>query len=312
MRSAERPSRPSIPRAVSLRASFLGGLALAAGASPSCRSVAPEETTGPEIPAVVAAPEIPRHGLGRPRSARADALARLAARTNPAAGETSGAPPATTGFPLPSRAVRSAPPRTSLRRALRETSVAGFAVTDEESLAAVLAPVQVATGLPIVVHPSAENAAFDAGVTFDLRLPNPIAVERLLDLVVELAGNDVVWTVRHGVALVTTRERAPERMALAVHDVRVLVAPRRDWISPRLDRLQLLGDADDGEAFGAVGEARRPYEPEQIVDLVVENIEPASWDEEGASIQVVNGLLFVRNTPDVHARVRRFLAALGS
>ena len=203
-------------------------------------------------------------------------------------------------------------PRNSLRRQVAETVVSTFVVEDEDSLTAVARQLQLQTGVTIVVHPSAEGEAFDAGVVFDFRFANPISLENLLDLVADLAGDEVVWRIRHGVVLFTSRARAQDEYVLAMHDIRRLVAPRRDWIAPRLDRLQLLGDADDGEQFGAIGEREADFDEDQVVTLVTENIERESWDLEGTSIEVSNGLLFVRHTPAVQRRVRAFLAVLGN
>jgi hypothetical protein len=198
---------------------------------------------------------------------------------------------------------------------LERTRVEGFQVEDEESLRAVTRRLQDASGVPIVVHPSAEEAAFAAGALFTLRLENPMLAKDVLNLVVGQAGPDVLWSVRHGTVLVTTLEKVEDRYVLATHDIRTLTTPRTDFLGPRIDRIRLLDeleDEDGGGPFGGVGERVSQYSDDDVVNLVQESVAIGTWEDEGVSIDAHEGLLIVKHTREVQQRIKYFLAVLGS
>jgi len=203
--------------------------------------------------------------------------------------------------------------RSSLRGELARTSVRRWKVEDEESLRRVAEGLQALSGLPIVVHPSAEAAALDAGVVFDFDFEHPILARDLLNLIARQAGEDVLWTVRHDVIWITTRERAGERYVLVLHDVRPQTFGRTDFSAPRIDRLRLLDDLEDddgGGPFGGVGEVYRQIEEDDLAALVQEAIAPGTWEDDGVSIEAANGFLFVEHTREVQRRIARFLDSL--
>jgi hypothetical protein len=203
----------------------------------------------------------------------------------------------------------------ALRARLRRERVPGFVLEDVESLRAAANALRTLTGLPIVVHARAEEAAVEAGAVFQLSLQNPIAADDLLDLLVEQAGGDVRWIVRHEAVVLTTVEDARGELALAMHDIRMLTTPRTDFVAPRLDRLRLIDELEDEDGhsvFGDIGESVTMMEEDDVVMLVQETIEPTTWDDDGVQIFAENGALFVRHTPAVQARVRAFLASLGA
>ncbi len=203
----------------------------------------------------------------------------------------------------------------ALGRRLATLRVSGFVVEEEESLREVAATLQTITGLPIVVHPAAEEAVFDAGVLFNLRLEYPLPAKSVLNLIAELAGDDVVWTVRHGVVLFTTRSRAGGGHVLVAHNVQALVAPRTEFLAPRIDRLRMADDYEDedgGGPFGAVAGFTRAFEEDQVVSLITENVARDTWSDDGVSIEMIDGHLFVRHTPETQRAIRLFLARLGA
>jgi len=196
---------------------------------------------------------------------------------------------------------------------LRRTTVPGFTVQDEESLTVVVDALRTTTGLPLVVDPAAEAAALDEGALFDLVLTNPLSARHVLDLIVEQAGPDVSWTIRHEAILVTTRAKTRGRVVTQAHDIHTLVASRTDFIAPRLDRIRLIDDLEDedgGGPFGSQEQSEPRFEADDLVTLVQENIAVGTWEDQAVSITAENGILFVVHTPEVQARVSRFLASL--
>ena len=212
-------------------------------------------------------------------------------------------------------APRPVPLPLPLRRELRTTRVPAFVVRDEESLAAVVENLRLTTGLPLVVAPVAEQAVVDAGVVFDFELTNPIRVMDLLNMIERQSGDEVRWTIRHEAVIFTTPDRAAGAKVLGVYDIRSLTFARTDFIGPRIDRLRLLDELEDddgGGPFGNLGEKVRQLAPEEVMDSVVENVAPGTWEEDGVSIDLGEGFLIVVHTPQVQAQVRRFLAKIGN
>lgn len=203
-----------------------------------------------------------------------------------------------------------------LEQRLKSVQVPGLTVRDEESLRAVVGQLRTMTGLPLIVDARAENAVLDEGVLFDFALQNPISVENLLELIVDAAGEDVTWVIRHDAVIITTREAARKgRMVLATYDVRSLTFGRTDFSGPRIDRIRLLDELEDddgGGPFGGVGESIQNMDQDALVELLRENVEPEAWEEEGATLEVNEGLLIVVHTPAVQRRVQHFLSRLGA
>ncbi len=200
-----------------------------------------------------------------------------------------------------------------LRDQLRTTSVQMPAVSEEESLTAVIDTLRTITGLPVVVAPAAQTAVTDAGIVFNFSFENRLSVEHALNLICGMAGETVTWTVRHDAVLVTTKEKARDKPIIVNHDVQDLIFGLTDFSGPRIDRLRLLDemqDDDGGGPFGGIGEKPKLLEPADLATLIQENVEVGSWQEEGVSIDAGEGYVLITHTPDVQTRVRQFLEDL--
>ncbi len=102
------------------------------------------------------------------------------------------------------------------------------------------------------------------------------------------------------------------RRTLEIHDIELLTRRVEDQPGP-----WLRGSESDGIfAGGALSfdEEQEGYalDPDELIDLVMTNIEPDSWEHERASIDVRGGRLFVVQTPEVHVQVERYLDHLRS
>ncbi|MBI5434856.1 MAG: hypothetical protein HZA52_18635 [Planctomycetes bacterium] len=198
----------------------------------------------------------------------------------------------------------------ALREQLAATRIPGLTVQQEESLSKVVDVVRTMTGLPLVVDPAAEAAATEAGVVFDLALQNPLTVEQALNIITKACGDTVSWTVKHDAVIVTTKTKARGELLIYNHDVQDLVFGLTDFTGPRIDRLRLLDDMKDddgGGPFGGVGESPSPIDVAQLKALIVENVEPGSWEQEGVRIDEGEGHVLVVHSPEVQAKVRQFL-----
>ncbi len=204
------------------------------------------------------------------------------------------------------------PVDTQLREQLGRTRVPALLIEDEEDLGVVVGYLSTVTGLPLVVDPLATQAAFEAGAVFSFDLPNPLTVDRALNLITAAAGPDVTWTVRLNAVLVTTRSKARGNLVLHSHDVQDLLFRQTNFLAERLDRIRLideLEDDDGGGPFGGRGETVTLLEPDALEELIRTNVAPSSWaDEEGGVITMLSaGNMVIRNTREVQLQVQQFL-----
>jgi len=201
----------------------------------------------------------------------------------------------------------------ALRAQLNDTVVHRLEVPETDSLFEVFGILKTQTGLPFHVDPLAEEAALDEGVIFAYDFPNPVKANNLLEMIVDTAGEEVTWTVRHDVILVTTKDKARGDLDLHSHDVNDLILGLTDFMGPRIDRIRLLDEMEDddgGGPFGGIGERPVLIEGEDLVTLVTDNVAVGQWDADGVSIDIYQGHMIVVHTPAVQRAVERFLADL--
>ncbi len=205
------------------------------------------------------------------------------------------------------------PAELQLRAQLKDTMVRLPGIEEEESLRAVINIIRDYTGLPLVVDPAAENAVLDEGLAFNLNLENEISASQALNLITKQAGEEVTWTLRYDLVLITTRERARGEPLVQNHDVQDLIMGLTDFTGPRIGRLRLLEDLEDedgGGPFGGILEARRMMEVEDLATLIQENVSVGTWEDEGITIEPGEGFIMITHSADVQAQVTAFLEDL--
>jgi hypothetical protein len=119
-----------------------------------------------------------------------------------------------------------------------------------------------------------------------------------------------------GLTLVAQDRRAGGRRAaglyeLHMYNVRDLVLRVRDY--PPDVHMDLIPSGGFGFGFFEEEEAAllAYYEGDLLVDIIRANVAPASWEElRSVSIEYTNGILIVRHTAAVHAKVADLLDAL--
>ena len=220
-------------------------------------------------------------------------------------------PPLQQAAPLrmPERSRANEPRVLSLAQRLRATKVPSYRLEGVTSLREALAPLAQLADVPIHVTAEAEEAVQDAGVVFDLDLASSRSVRSVLNLVFEFAGDEVDWTVRHGVVYATTFADARE-LVLRRYDLRGATAGVVSSSPPPIGQLGVSGWEPE-EEFNTRERVETGLSADTIVDLVRDNVDPESWDLDGASLRLVGGILFVRNTEEVQARVQKLLAQFG-
>lgn len=200
-----------------------------------------------------------------------------------------------------------------LRKILDNTQVPALVIEESESLIDVMATVRAITGLPIVVHAAAENAALDNSVIYEINFTNPLTSTQVFDLVADQSGEDVTWTIRDDAVIFTTKEKARNEPIIVNHDVQDLVFGLTDFLGPRIDRIRLLDELEDddgGGPFGFVSERVKMIEEDDLSTLIQENVAVGTWEDEGIFIDVGEGYILVVHTPEVQGQVGSFLEDL--
>lgn len=201
----------------------------------------------------------------------------------------------------------------ALLESLRSQKIPGLRISGEGNLNTVIATLRTLTNQPLVVDPAAAAAASDAGVTFEFNLTSPLSVDKALNLICEQAGETVTWAIKHDAVLVTTKDKAMGELELRSHSVQDLSFGLTDFMGPRINRIRLLDentDEDGGGPFAAIGEKRTIIEPDELAQLVKDNVAVGTWEGDGISLEVQMGNMIVRHRPDVQRRVRLFLEDL--
>lgn len=161
------------------------------------------------------------------------------------------------------------------------------------------------TGVTFALDPSVKELDEDATTLTNFKLP-PKSVAEALDIIGAKTG--VKWKIEHGIVKLVTAEKAGGRMFLRPYEVRDIVEGVPD--KPGIDLK--LGVPGEEAPFAEEEEEAKPtvVDAGRLVDLIRANIDPESWDAGNASINEQRGVLLVRHTKEVHAKIRRLLTEL--
>jgi general secretion pathway protein D len=161
------------------------------------------------------------------------------------------------------------------------------------------------------------NIVIDDAVKSDLEAaPVTLTVtslefESALNLLLRLAGTDYTYVLRNGVVFITNREGARGKAILRVHTVGDLTIKLTNFIAPSLILKPAGAEIDDSQPpFGKAEEGEQIFGGgvEDLMQLVIDNIEPESWEGGAFNIQPSGeDKLVVVHTPEVQAEVARFL-----
>ena len=161
------------------------------------------------------------------------------------------------------------------------------------------------TGVTFALDSSVKELDEDATTLTNFKLP-PKSVAQALNIIGAKTG--VRWKIAHGIVQLVTEEKAGGRMYLKHYEVRDIVEGVPD--KPGIDLK--LGVPGEEEAFEEEEEEAKPtvVDAGKLVDLIRANIDPESWDAGSANITEQRGVLLVRQTREVHAKVKQLLTDL--
>ncbi|MFG0315633.1 MAG: hypothetical protein ACF8XB_00065 [Planctomycetota bacterium JB042] len=171
--------------------------------------------------------------------------------------------------------------------------------------------ISILSGIPIVVDPEVAADLDSSGVLLNVSTLTNISVESLLKIVTAQAGEDLTYTIKHGVVLVTRKEKALGEAIPRIHTVQDLTFALTDFKGPKIGSIPLPGaefDEDEGGPFGSDTVGENVVQPEEIVNLIRENIARDTWDTGNFSIDTANNnQILVIHTPKVQLEVAQFL-----
>lgn len=175
---------------------------------------------------------------------------------------------------------------------------------DEEMLFGdVIKTIRATMNINIVVDPEVKIEKEEEPVNFagtDIRLGT--ALETILtDL-------ELAHTFRNDVLYITTKEKALGMPVPRVYEVRDLTISLPNFAAPDLTvRPGPAGEAAQRAIFGEEQEPTVDTTLDRLVDIVRQTIAPESWDLDGFVLEPAAGKIVAVTTPEIHARVERFL-----
>lgn len=171
--------------------------------------------------------------------------------------------------------------------------------------------ISIRTGIPIFIDPEVAAELETNGTTLNLGNLNKLSVEYMLNLIEQQAGENITHVVRHGVVMITKKDKAGGKAIPRIHTVQDLTFALNDFRGPIIGEIPLPGaevDEEKGSPFGSDVAGESVINPEEIITLIKDNIARDTWETEGHSIGLGNNnQILVIHTPEVHRQVVQFL-----
>lgn len=174
---------------------------------------------------------------------------------------------------------------------------------------------------------SLEEISIDRETPITLKLSN-VPLSTVLDRVMSkvsdggFGGDRADWAVMDGILTIASDEQIRRNTSLHIYDLRDLVVEIPNFEdAPTLDLNAVLQSGQGGggrSPFRNIqtdDRERIPLEErlEVIIDIVVQNVDPDGWQQNGGStgrISQLNGMLIITNTPKNHRAIQGLLSKL--
>ncbi|HZN62911.1 MAG TPA: tetratricopeptide repeat protein [Planctomycetota bacterium] len=170
---------------------------------------------------------------------------------------------------------------------------------------AVIDYIREISGLNIVID--TRQIADPSTYTYPTLRLKDVTISAVFDIV--LGGKELAYSVESGIIVITTAKAVKSKVQLDMYNVQDITYGLQDFpgvnITLSEDALGASTQAEEG--------AKPVFDGEALANLIKATIEKSNWDEaNGQSCVFQNGLLIVRNSIDVHRKVRKFLNDLRS
>jgi tetratricopeptide (TPR) repeat protein len=170
------------------------------------------------------------------------------------------------------------------------------------TLSSAIAYLRSVTGLNFILSQKIKEEKADQEII--LKVDN-VSVQQVLDLITE--PNEMAWKVRNGVIMVLAKDEALDRPVLQFYDVKDLVAKIQDFPGQEIN---LVPSKYQPPEAAEVPEPQSPFEIDSLIEVIKQTIDPPAWELEGVNIEPKNGVLVVRQIPEVHQKIGQFLSDL--
>ena len=150
--------------------------------------------------------------------------------------------------------------------------------------------IREAAGINLMLDREVDGSA---AVTFNVK---DITVKTLLNYV--LKAHEMGFIIQEGILMIVPIDKARAKVTLNIYDVQDVVAPLRDMPGREITF------GDDGIQFVDTPAETSPEMGDFLVELLQSMTGSKAWeDNSDASIIYQNGLLIVRQTPEMHRKI---------
>ena len=164
------------------------------------------------------------------------------------------------------------------------------------------------TGVEIITTPKAREAITAESLKMVIELVSSMSLRDFLNHMVN-RSTKLGWTVRNGVVVIGDKQESSGTVAVETYPVQDLTFALHSFTPPKIQTIP--GDAADESprTGGASEDPVKILEDDKLKQLLIDATGPAYWadTESGVSIEPKNGLLIVRATADMHAKLQRVL-----
>ena len=123
-----------------------------------------------------------------------------------------------------------------------------------------------------------------------------------------LEGRTLTYTYKYDMIYVVKTDAATGQAIPKIYEVRDLTLQLPNFKPPQLQlRPGPAGETAMAAVFGEELDPTPQNEPEQLVDLIRDTIEPSSWEIEDRVLEISANQLVVVTTPEIHKQIDRFL-----
>jgi len=183
---------------------------------------------------------------------------------------------------------------------------------EEDEITTVANVVHNFTGIPIVVDSEVSMELEDNAQTITLPSLTGVSVESLLNIICEQIGEGLTWTLQKGVVVITRQEKLVDNIQIRLHPIKDITFGLTTFRGPVIGQITPPdGTGEDAETsiFGGELEKQQPLPPEDVLNLIRENIARETCDMDMFNIDITQdyGSLLVIHTPEIQKKVADFL-----
>jgi general secretion pathway protein D len=172
------------------------------------------------------------------------------------------------------------------------------------------------TSINFVIHTAAKDLIDNEQLKVKLKVKD-ITVRNALNLIMAAKEGELIYVVKNGVILITTKAGEKKQLFLEFYDVSDIINQIPDFPAPELG---LPGNKSGGGGQAGMAGATLTFtddkkanqgvgvDADKLRDLVDSKIGEAADD--GGSVDISGGVLIVRKSADAHKKIQRLLEAL--